>query len=218
MKRRLMLALACSGFTFAANAPRVVTQGFSPDARYHLLLTEVVLDGSGFPSAALQITDVTRNRIVYSREQVWKEASGVQLNTLVRGWRASQAGVLKTYGLTTPIAGKQLFHVAPLPPLAYPATTTVNIQSQLGQFTLAARPLPSNCPSSDGPTQGFSLTLGPRVLQNDARLPASRACARGYHLETAWTYKSGLAVILRAYTRGFEGPDATPMVITGSLK
>ena len=218
MKRRLMLALACSGFTFAANAPRVVTQGFSPDARYHLLLTEVVLDGSGFPSAALQITDVTRNRIVYSREQVWKEASGAQLNTLVQGWQTSQTGILKTYGLTAPIAGEQLFRVTPLPPLAYPATTTVNIQSQLGQFTLSARPLPSNCPPSDRPTQGFSLTLGSRVLQNDVRLLASRACARGYRLETAWTYKSGVAVILRAYSRGFEGPDATPMVITGSLR
>ena len=218
MKRRLMLALACSGLTFAANAPRIVTQGFSPDAKYHLLLTDIVLDGSGFPSAALQITDVTRNRIVYRREQVWKEKSSAQLNTLVQEWRASQAGVLKTYGLTAPIAGKQLFRVSPLPPMAYPAATRVNIQSQVGQFTLSARPLPSNCPFSDGPAQGFSLTLGPRVLQNDARLPTSRACARGYHLETAWTYKSGLAVILRAYSRGFEGPDATPMVVTGSLK
>ena len=218
MKRCLMLVLACSGLTFAANAPRIVTQGFSPDARYHLLLTDIVLDGSGFPSAALQITDVTRNRIVYRREQVWKEASGAQLGLLVQNWRASQAGVVKTYGLTAPIAGKQLFHVAPLPPLAYPAATRVNIQSRLGQFTLSARPLPSNCPFSDGPTQGFSLTLGPRVLQNDARLPASRACARGYHLERAWTYRTGLAVILRAYTRGFEGPDATPIVVTGSSK
>ena len=218
MKRRLMLALACSGLAFAANAPRIVTQGFSPDARYHLLLTDIVLDGSGFPSAALQITDVTRNRIVYRREQVWKEASGAQLNTLVQGWRMSQAGVLKTYGLTAPSAGQQLFLVPPLPPLAFPATTTVTIQSRLGQFTLFARPLPSSCHSTDGPTQGFSLTLGPWVLQNDVRLPASRACARGYRLETAWTYKTGVVVILRAYTRGFEGPDATPMVVTGSLK
>ena len=218
MKRRLMLALACSGLTFAANAPRVVTQGFSPDARYHLLLTDIVLDGSGFPSAALQITDVAHNTIAYRREQVWKEADGAQLNTLVQGWRASQAGVLKTYGLTAPVAGKQVFHMSPLPPLAYPAATTVSVQSSLGRFTLSARPLPSSCSFNDGPTQGFSLTLGPRVLQKDARLPSSRACARGYHLETAWTYKTGVAVILRVYSRGFEGPNATPLVVTGSLK
>ena len=65
-----MLALVCSGLTFAADAPRTVTQGFSPDAEYHLLLTDIVLDGSSFPSAALQITDMTRHRLAYRREQV----------------------------------------------------------------------------------------------------------------------------------------------------
>ena len=210
-----MLALVCSGLVSAANAPRIVAQGFSPDARYHLLLTEVVLDGSGFPSAALQVTDVTHNKVVYRRETTWKEASGAALNTLVREWRASQAGVLKTYGLTTPIAGRRLFHVSPP---ETPAVTAVNVQSRLGRFTLSTRPLPSGCPSSDVPTQGFSLTLGPRVLQNDVRLPASRACARGYRLDTAWTYKAGVAVVLRVYTRGFEGLDATPLMVTGWLK
>ena len=102
--------------------------------------------------------------------------------------------------------------MAPLFPLADPEAATVNIQSRPGQFKLSTRPLPSSCPSSDGSTQGFSLTSGPR----DVRLPASRAFVRGYHLETAWAYRTGLAVVLRAYTRGFGGPDARPMVITGS--
>ncbi len=213
----MWMVMWCS-MASAANAPQVVAQGFSADARYHLLLTALVLDGSGFPSAALQITDVTRNRIVYRQEHVWKSADSADLSTLIQNWRTSQAGVLRTYGLTAPVAGQRVFHVPPLPPLAYPAATPVNVGSVLGPFTLSSRPRPSSCPASDVPPRGFLLAFRGEVLQNDVRVPASRACARGYRLDTAWTYRTGLAVILRVYTPGFEGPDVTPLVVTGRLK
>ncbi|MGI8747018.1 MAG: DUF2259 domain-containing protein, partial [Deinococcus sp.] len=42
-------------------------------------------------------------------------------------------------------------------------------------------------------------------------------CALGYRLETAWHYRGSLAVIVRVYSPGFEGPDALPLVVTGEL-
>ena len=220
MKRFLVLLAALSGLARAADYPNIVQQGFSRDARYHLLLTSWIQDGSGFPAAALQITDVKRNTVAYRLQHVWKqdEVSAAKLASLVNTWRSGQRSVLKRYGLTAPLAGERLFKVAPLPMLGYPSAAPVSTSTSAGTFTLTSVPLPSKCTYSDRPTRGFALTLGGRELQRDSRLPASRACVSGYRLETAYRYKSGLAVILRTFSQGFEGPDVLPLVVTAELK
>ena len=135
--RRLLLLSALvgslfSGFTLAADHPEIVQQGFSPDARYHLLLTSMLRDASGFPSAALQITDVRRNVIVYRREMDWGENEARPLEVLVDGWRRSQAAVLNRYHLSRPVAGQRLFTVEPLPMLDYPPLGTVTRATPAG--------------------------------------------------------------------------------------
>ena len=218
MKRFLVLLAALSGLARAANYPNVVQQGFSRDARYHLLLTSWIQDGSGFPAAALQITEVRRNTVAYRRQFVWKHggAGNAKLPALVKQWRGAQQGVLKRYGLTSPLPGERLFNVLPQP--GYPSAAPVSTLTKAGTFTLTSLPLPSKCQFSKRPTLGLALTLGGRELQRDTRLPASRACSGGYRLETAYRYKSGLAVIVRAFLPGFEGPDALPLVVTAALK
>jgi len=71
MRRVVFLTVLILWFNsaLAADHPDIVQAGFSPDAHYHLLLTVYNQDGSGFPVAAIQITDVWRNAIVYSRPQ-----------------------------------------------------------------------------------------------------------------------------------------------------
>ena len=98
--RVILLGLALGGLARAADRPQIVQQGFSPGGRYHLLLTSLVRDGSGFPSAALQITDVRHNRIVARRERVWREMEGSALPRLLTDWRGTQALLLGRYGLT----------------------------------------------------------------------------------------------------------------------
>ena len=217
----LMLAgLGWSGSARAADHPNIVQQGFSPDARYHLLLTAFIQDGSGFPSAALQITDVRRNVIVYRRTKTWEqEADGsIPPPSLVSGWRTSQLAVLTHYQLTSPAAGQRLFQVASLPMLDYPDDKPSYRATSLGLLTLLPLALNSGCKYSDFPVRGFALKLGKRVLQQDQHLPVSRQCASGYSLETAWRYKTGLAVIVRSYTQAFEGPDVLPLVVTATVR
>lgn len=218
MRRTFGLLFLLFGAAQAANRPDIVQQGFSPDARYHLLLTSYVQDGSGFPSAALQVTDVQRNFIVYRRTHIWKDNAGTALQTLVTAWRSGQSNILAKYHLTRPVVGEQLFNRPALPPQTYPGDRTVTQATRAGLLTLVPLALPSTCGYSDLPARGFSLKLGSGVLQHDRRLPASRACASGYTLETAWRYRKSLAVIVRAYAQGFEGPDATPLVVTTHLK
>ncbi len=223
MKRLLVLLVALCGLARAADFPNVVQQGFSRDARYHLLLTSWVQDGSGFAAAALQITDVRRNAVVYRLQHTWKQEtlSAARRSALVKTWRGGQLKVLKRYGLTAPAPGQRLFNAAPQP--GYPSAAPLSTLTKAGTFTLTSLPLKSGCRFSDRPTLGFALTLGGRELQRDSRLPASRACASGYRLETAYRFgpspaKSALAVIVRTYVPGFEGPDALPLVVTAELK
>lgn len=222
MRRLLLLSVLVgsffSGSTLAADHPNIVQQGFSPDARYHMLLTSMLRDASGFPFAALQITDVSRNVIVYRREMDWGEEETRPLEVLVDGWRRSQATVLARYHLSRPVAGQRLFTVEPLPMLDYPPLGTVTRATSAGLLSLKTLRLNSGCQYNDFPTQGFSLKLNARSLQTDVRLPRSRQCASGYSLETAWRYKTALAVVVRSYTQAFEGPDVIPLVVTARLK
>ncbi len=207
-----------SGTTLAADHPDIVLQGFSPDARYHLLLTSMTRDASALPYAALQITDVSRNVIVYRREKDWGETEARPLEGLVDSWRRSQATVLARYRLSHPVPGQRLFRVTPLPMLAYPPLGTVTRATPLGTLSLKTALLRSACRFSDFPTQGFTLKLNARTLQTDVRLPRSRQCASGYTLEGAWSYKTALAMVVRSYTQAFEGPDVLPLVVTAQLK
>ena len=222
MPRPLLLSIlvagACTGVTLAADHPDIVQQGFSPDARYHLLLTSMYRDGSGLPYAALQVTDVSRNVIVYRREKDWGESETRRLEVLVEGWRRSQAAVLDRYRLSQPVPGQRLFMVQPLPMLDYPPLGTASRATPAGMLALKIVALNSGCRYSDFPTQGFTLKLNTRTLQTDVRLPNSRQCASGYTLETAWRYKTALAVVVRSYTQAFEGPDVIPLVVTTRLK
>jgi predicted secreted protein len=220
--RRLLLLLAtliCSGSALAADRPEIVQAGFSPGGHYHLLLTAYDADGSGFPVAALQITDVRRNVVVYSVRKTWNTDEGVAApGDPAAALKTSQAAVLARYGLLSPVSGQRLFMTVPLPMLAYPPDQPAYRATPLGLLTLTPLPLRSGCTYNDFPTRGFVLKLGVRVLQRDSRLPASRECASGYSLDTAWTYRGRVAVIVRSYAQAFEGPDVMPLVVTGRLR
>ena len=170
------------------------------------------------PRVTLQITDVRRNQVVERREQVWREEDNGALPELVAAWRGAQAALLTRYHLTHPVPGERLFRSAPLPMQECPDNQARSVRSRAGQVTLSSLPLESGCRYSQRPTRGLLLRLGTWELQRDRRLPASRACASGYRLETGWRFGASLAVIVRVYSPGFEGPDATPLVVTGGVE
>jgi predicted secreted protein len=223
--RQVLLLLAAfalmGGSTLAQSRDSVLEQGFSPDARYHLLITSNEND-SNIPEARLQITDVQRNAIVYLKGQQWKQygdeaRNPPTLESLVTVWKQSQAAVLARYRLSTPAPGKRLFQVASRGDLGYPADTASQT-TPLGVLHLTSRTLGSACRYNDIPTHGFTLKLGIQELQRDARLPGSRQCASAYDLGTAWQYKNALAVLVRVYSRGWEGTDTATLVVTTQLK
>jgi predicted secreted protein len=216
----LTLIASVAGSCLAQSRDIVLEQGFSPDARYHLLITSNEND-SGLPEVGLQITDVQRNAIVYLKGRQWKEYGDASnrptLASLLALWKKSQAAVLARYGLSRPVPGRRLVQVASFGDLGYPADTAAQT-TPLGALHLSSRRLGSACTYNDAPTHGFTLKLGDQELQRDARLPRSRQCASAYDLGTAWQYKTALAVLVRVYSRGWEGTDTAALVVTARLK
>ena len=149
----------------AANHPDIVRQGFSPDARYHLPLTSFIQYGSGFPSAALQITDVRRNFIVYRQVHVWKEDVETALQTLVAAWRTGKTNILAKYHLTSPVGGEQLFNRPALPLQSYPGDSTVIWATRASLLTLVPLAFPST----------FLLRLTRTLFSNKVRSVGSKS-------------------------------------------
>lgn len=86
-------------------------------------------------------------------------------------------------------------------------------------------PATENCFSLYENMKGFTLTLtneksgAKTVLNNDTRIPNSRSCPQGYHIEEVLTFPRGggrfsLAVLIRYGRPGFEGPDGRLLAVT----
>ena len=54
-----------------------------------------------------------------------------------------------------------------------------------------------------------------QVLQEDKRLPKSRACPFGYKVRSLTAYGGGVVVAVSYQRPGFEGPDTRYLVVTG---
>ncbi len=230
MRRFLFLLAVLSfmgGSAHAYTRSTIMRQGFSPDGRYHLLITFITdsQDDSSL-SSEVQITDVRRNTVVYHKgagfypEYRRGRSSAAELSRLLAIVNTNERAVLARYSLQKPVQGQLLFKVT----LDGNDTRQFEASAQktpFGLLSLTSLPPKLGCPSRQNRAEvrGFVLTLGSRVLQRDARLPASRECTLGYDLETAWRYKNSLAVMVRVFSEGYdEGWNVVPLVVTAQLK
>lgn len=89
-------------------------------------------------------------------------------------------------------------------------------------------PASEECFSMVEQMKGYRLTLideaqgERRVLHEDTRIPESRGCPLGYRIEAVHTHtnsdnRTALAVVLRYYKPGFEGPDGRLLALTTML-
>ena len=230
MRRSLFLlaVVSCIGGSAGAyTRSTIMQQGFSPDGRYHLLITFITdSQNDNSLSSTVQITNVRRNTVVYHKsagfypEYRRGRSSAAELSRLLAILNTSERAVLTRYGLEKPLQGERLFDVT------LNANDTRQFEASIqrtafGLLNLTSLPPKLGCPDRQNRAEvrGFVLKLGNRVLQRDTRLPASRECALGYDLERAWHYKNSLAVVMRVFSEGYdEGWNVTPLVVTVQLK
>jgi predicted secreted protein len=122
-------------------------------------------------------------------------------------------------------SGRVLWRRSLPSPLTYtdvPASSRLNLSfaGRALDVRLSEVPATSSCTATAAlppreSVRGLRLTVNGRVLQADARVPASRACAYAYSLEEVRVFADLVVVRVRVFTPGFEGPDAFALVVTG---
>lgn len=202
---------------------------FSPPGTHALVVTGGVLDGSGFSVAALTVLETATGRTLLSaraRSETAPVASVVQ--TLLRRERTRLAAL----GLERARPARSVYARA-FPVLA-PAwtegvraggsqTNPVRLWTRPVPLRLSVRPLPSPCaypellPPGERPA-GFSLTVRDQVVHSDRVLPPGRACAARYVLDRVYMQGNRAVFIVRAYTPGFEGPNAEVVALAARLR
>lgn len=228
MKRAVPLLLTLlTAQAAAANLPQPYSYGFSPDGAYHLMLTHWTEDGSGFPAASLRVVRQGVGVVLEDR-QVLRAESGAGVQTseqLAEALLARHAERLNALGLKQPVPGQVLWAQAvPLPALAgwppqEPQTVTLGKGAPSSVQSIEVRPQAAfNTCQFSGllPAAPVGLRLkvnGADWFRDGTRLPESRACVAGYRLEAVWQHGDAVAVLLRAYSTGFEGPDALPLTL-----
>ncbi|GHG05621.1 hypothetical protein GCM10017783_17710 [Deinococcus piscis] len=231
MKRAISLLLTLlTAQATAANLPQPYRYGFSQDGAYHLMLTTWTEDGSGFPAASLRVVRQGVGVVLEDRQVVREEAATEQATRDVAdGLLNRHAARLKTLGLEQPVPGQVLWAQAvPLPSLAgwppqEPQTVTLGRGLPSRVQSLEVRPQAAyNTCQSPGilPAAPVGLRLkvnGADWFRDSTRLPENRACVAGYRLEAVWQHGDAVAVLLRAYGPGFEGPDALPLTLLNRL-
>lgn len=230
--RALLAALALLILASSARAGdrfEVLRVAFSPYGTRALVVTGGVQDGSGFSVAALTVLNP-------GQEQPLLEASArsetqpvpAVVNTLL----AREHPRLIALGV---IPGRL---VQPVYTRTFPAATpswaegtragtfssrVVRLWSRPVPVRLTVRSLPSRCPSlgllppGERPA-GFTLTVNGQTVHDDLVLPPDRLCAARYALDQVYVQGNRAVFIIRAYTPGFEGPNADVVIVAARLR
>lgn len=207
----------------------VARVAFSPDGTRALVVTDGVQDGSGFGVARLSVLETAGGRPLYAASA----RSTSEPATWVRDWLLrSEAVVLSSLGLrperaARPVYARTFPKAAPLwtegTRAGSSATTPVRLWSRPVPVRLTVRNVPSRCafpemlPTGERPA-GFTLIVNGQIVHADRALPPGRECAARYALDQVYVQGDRAVFIVRAYTPGFEGPNADVVIVAARLR
>lgn len=213
----------------AGNRLEVQRVAFNLSGTQVLMVTAGRLDGSGFSSAGLQVVDTASGRTL---RQATAQSGSLSVARTLTALLRREKGALRRWGLwpgrvSSPVYRRTF-------PLAAPAWTegtgaggqqtvlarlwTRSVPVTLNVFALPARCGSAALESSGQLPAGVALRVNGQILLRDRTLPADRRCAVRYALERLDVQGNRVAAVLRAYTPGFEGPDAQPLLVAARLR
>lgn len=228
----LLIGTALAGIAQAGDRMQVGRVNFSPNGQQVLVVVEGVQDGSGFPYAALHLLDTGTGREWRASSQSQNTATTpAQLTAeLLRQYRST----LQKAGVTG--SGKQVprnavpRYQASSPKVAPTWNEGVGAgetQQQSVQLWTNAVPISLQVLSAQTPCKGAALALLPAgqpparfILSVNGQQVATSAvpCAARYALERVDVQGNRALLTLRAYTPGFEGPNAEPYFVATTLR
>jgi predicted secreted protein len=225
------------GLAFAGDLSVLRWLGFSADGRYLAFQRSWEQDGSGFLLSDLTVVDVLGNGFVrapFSERftQVEPNPANVTLQDIERRVFTRASPLLRQTRVDGRNLGLRVLY-RPLntggmiptfvQPNAAGSEFPFQYRGQNYRVRLELTQARNTCTYAEAnqPVRGLKLLLisptGTRALQRDVRMPSTRDCVFGYHLEQIYVYNNRIAVFLYHLSPGFEGPDVMHMVVTGRL-
>ncbi|MVN87217.1 DUF2259 domain-containing protein [Deinococcus sp. HMF7620] len=189
-------------------------------------------DGSGFGYAALNVLSTGSGQTLANRTRTGEDQSAPQVRQALLNEAATQT-VLRGAGLTLGKASVPRYTRAYATP--YPRwqdglrpgvtqVTPVKLWSRAVPVSLKVVPLRAqSCAYPDfifpgERPAGFELRINGQLIYQDTLSSPGRNCAVRYSLERVDVQGNRVLVTLRAYSMGFEGPDAAAVFVAATLK
>lgn len=241
MRRFIALALALtSAVAVAGDRIPVVQVKFSPWGTRVAATQAGETDGGGFGTARLDILNTQTGYTLYRRSRT--DETGASASASASAVRAALLAApptparLLSNGLTPGVNSVPRFvrrYPTPLPSYDEAAlagqsqTINVALWTVPVPIKLTVMPRPGNCPNPDllngYQNAGFTLKVRNQVIHTDAALPSrplpgDRRCAVGYTVDRVDVRGNRILVTVRAYSIGFEGPDARTVFVTAKLR
>lgn len=232
----LACLLAQAGIVRAGDAATLEILGFSPDGRIFAFEEHGVQDGSGFPYANRFYIDTgtdsflagTPIRVRLDDENATSQAARVKARDQGQGVipdavLSENRGFMAGANAITELSANP--HSMTVNPRPVFAPIDPAIEFRLEEYAVAP---PAMCEDA-GEMKGFRLlavSLEPgaavRLMHEDQKVPASRACPLGYSIAGVQTFYPSagdpvVAVVIAVRSRGFEGPNHRFIAVTGKI-
>lgn len=230
--------LLCLTITHAGDFAEFRPLGFSESGQYYSFAQIGVRDGSGFPYAELWVIDVPKNEqvatsfidldeedeeVVGTAEQALKKAiADAKLERFSIECNENSGSDLLVHLPTDHSAfTNNVFSLEPgVGGGAFGTTAKYEVRLDAIETEPAI-----DFPIDFGPAKMLKLSIAGleeasgtvQILQEDKRLPKSRAYPLDYSIRRVTTFKDSLVVIVSYTTPGFEGPDVRYMTISGKF-
>lgn len=240
--KRLLVTLAFLLFVASCRAGDFAefrALGFSESGQYYAFAQMGIHDGSGFPYAELWVIDVQKNEQVATSAIELTDDKDVETGSAESALKkAIEAAKLERFSLkVNENPGSDLLVHLPtdhsnftnslfsVSPAIEGGASGIAEKYEVRLETTDTTPAIKDMPTDFGPAKMLKLSIAGieeasgtlQILQEDKRLPKSRAYPLAYQVRRVTTCKDGIVVIVSYTSPGFEGPDVRYMAISGKF-
>lgn len=220
----LLLSPLFSPAALAANRFPVLQVAFNRTGSQVMVLSGGEADGSGFAVAALEVRNTANGTLTRRFRGQRQTGTGADLAGRLLAQSQPQ---LRALGFAPGLSVRPVYRRTFGPfvswaegtPTGKASVTPVKLWTRAVPVRLSVTAAPGHCryagllPEGERPAS-FALTV------NGQRVAAGRGddCTSRYALESVYVQGNRAAFLLRAYTVGFEGPDAKLQVVAATLR
>jgi len=231
----LLLATSCQAGDIAEFRPL----GFSESGQYYAFAQMGIHDGSGVPYAEIWVIDVLKNEQAATSAVELTDDKDIEAGSAEPALKkAIEAARLERFALKvnenpgtdllihlptdhSPFTG----NIFSLTPGVDGGASGITAKYEVRLETTVTTPAIKDMPTDFGPAKMLKLSIAGleeasgtvQVLQQDKRLPKSRAYPLSYQVRRVTSCKDGIVVIVSYTSPGFEGPNLSYMAISGKF-